>query len=259
MRANPGPSGFGRIGQSFAEPFDAAGIGTVAEGGRMKSLIIKSTEATNAVRQLGEPARPAEPPKADPEVSRLAAKIAALEDQLKQSRLDEDRLKREAVSAYEKGEEAGHAAGLEAAESRADERRDMLEAGIDKALAGYKTDFADVERLAVLVAHECLDRIFGNHLDRAEQLCAIVRHQLDLLDARNVVRISISTADFEELGPLTTEAIGKAGPAVILYPDEFLEAGEVRIDLLMGSISAGIGQQWGRLGAVLDDLAQAAE
>lgn len=194
---------------------------------------------------------------------------AAIDPELTSLRLHNDRLSREIVQraeaverlreevnlAYEKGLAEGREAGLAEGDKGTSESLRLVEAGIAEALARYTDEIAAMERLAALVARECLERIFGSADDRVDQLCRIIRHQIVGIEAQALIRVDVSQSDFSEDAELArlVAAIGRRD--VEVRATDELGAGACQIKLMLGTLSVGIDQQWGRLRSILTELA----
>jgi len=113
-----------------------------------------------------------------------------------------------------------------------------------------------MERLAALVARECLDQIFGNADDRVDQLCRIIRHQIVGIEAQALIRVDVSRSDFGEDAELDRLVAAIDGRNVEVRATDELDAGACQIKLVLGTLSVGIDQQWGRLRSMLTELAE---
>lgn len=227
----------------------------------MTNVVIKSAAAniSRNIRDLQQPPAPEARALPDPRLAELWAQLEDREKALQRRMAENDRLTREAAAAYERGKAAGYEAGLQTADKREADRYDLLETGMERALAAYGDHRASAERLAVLVARECLDLMFGEHQHRSEFLYAAIRHQLDQLDAGSIVDIGVSAADFDDVEKVLGEGRRGEHPRVVIRRDPALAPSEVRIAMTLGELSIGVDQQWGRLRRTLGDLVEAAE
>jgi type III secretion protein L len=223
----------------------------------MSNTVIKSGEMAvlDAIRGFHPVPMTARSLEVDTERARLTDRLGRLEEELRQSRADTAALQKDVTAAFTQGEQKGFEAGQKAASDLAIERRNILKAGVDEALALYNDHLAGAERLAALLARECLDKIFGDDTDHTERLYAVLRHQLNQLDADNILKISVSPEDFNDLKALMIDR--EEIHDIMIHRNPSLSEGQVQIELTLGTLSAGIDQQWSRLRGVLDDLAGA--
>jgi flagellar assembly protein FliH len=193
------------------------------------------------------PVRAAEPPRPDPELARLREALAEAEQKL----TEQDRLLGEIPAAIEgalaEGEEKGRA---QAAEREA-ERLAIIGKAAEQALAGYAEGMAELERLAALLARTCLDRMLLADAGRTETVAALLRGQLTRLETETAVRIQVSAEDFPS--PEALAALAPAPCEIIASPS--LREGDCTIQLQLGTLDIGIGQQWGALRDALEEMA----
>jgi type III secretion protein L len=186
-------------------------------------------------------------PAPDPELVALREQCLALEVALAE--------REEAITAVaEKAEAAwqdGEAAGREAGRAEADERRAdalaLLEDASDRACAELAERLQGMDGLAALLARTCLDRLFGDPGARADIVRDLIRHQVDSLRGEAVVEIRVSAEDF----PTDTAIEGSAGIVV----SDALASGDCAIRLRLGTLEAGLDQQWGGLRSALSAMA----
>jgi flagellar biosynthesis/type III secretory pathway protein FliH len=213
------------------------------------NAILKSGSASlqAKVRPLGATARTPEPPAPDPEVARLGAALAAADLALARHE--------ETIAAIPAGIEAafaeGEAQGRKAAEDGVAARLALLSDAAERALALYGEEMASLERLAALLAQTCLDRMLIGSEDRARIVADLLRARLAALDADAIVRILVSAGDFPS--PEALEALAPS-PCEIVASSS-LAPGDCTVQLRLGALEIGIGQQWGVLRDALGEMA----
>lgn len=195
---------------------------------------------------------PAAPSAVDPELAALREETERLHRLLEQQAADMVALRREAEDAFRRGEAQGRAAGLSEAEDRSAQSLARLEGGIDRAVAEFATALSVLARLAPELARQGLATMLGDDDDRAGLVTALVHRQLKIVEAHAVVHVAVSPADFDD------DALAALGTTtgVRVKGDSGLKAGDCRIRLTLGTLDIGLDQQWGRLSALLHDLAQ---
>ena len=216
----------------------------------MTATIIKAAGAPSPAVPIGWETPAA---RIDPELIRLRSKIKSLEAQLAARDETVRQLEAATAEAHAQGSAEGQQAATVAFEDREQDRLELLAQGIAQAVADCASTLADSERLAALIACECLDRMLGAAAARTELIHDLIRHQYAQLDAQSILAVRVSPADFSEVGALRLAHDGTA--KCNLQRDDRLTPGAVQIDLTLGMISAGIDQQWGSFRTVLADLA----
>ncbi|HEV2818512.1 MAG TPA: hypothetical protein VGW40_14965 [Allosphingosinicella sp.] len=186
---------------------------------------------------------------ADPERERLAAELATLAAAL--SEREEAALlhAEELEAAYAEGREAGR---KEAADDGA-EALARIEAAAERALALFADELGEMETLAALLARTCLERLLLATEARAVLVRELIAGQAKALDAEAIVRVSVSAADFPRAEGLEAVAASLGSRRCEIIAADELDSGDCRIALRLGTLEIGLGQQWGRLRAVLDD------
>lgn len=224
----------------------------------MSTPLIKrgsDTESIGRIRPILRDAAAVPVSVRDPELNHFEQEMGRLEVELADSR----RLIEEAQQAHKAAlvvaREEGFQDGLKEAVRNEEEAITLLGGAIDEAVAKIDEQLAGAERLAALMARECLDRIFGDDENRVHLLHEIIANQLRQLEQGSVVAIALSHDDIPELSNLASlEPL--AGPAVKFIHRAELKRGEIAIDLTLGSLSVGLDQQWGRLRGALTELAE---
>jgi flagellar biosynthesis/type III secretory pathway protein FliH len=221
------------------------------------SGLIKSGTAGEAeIRPLGFPGAAPMRDARDDELHGLRAEAARLVRELDARDADIEKLSGAAVNLVAEAEEKGRQAGLREAATREKERVQALSDAAGKALARFGDSLAGMERLGALVARAALDKLFGEEGRRAELAVALLRRQMDEIEARSVVRVEVSRADFPEAAAAASlgALLDRSGLEVIA--SERLSSGDCRIVLLLGTVEAGLSQQWGVLRQLLDEMGE---
>jgi hypothetical protein len=124
------------------------------------------------------------------------------------------------------------------------------------ALAQTKNEISEAltsaERLASLLARECLDILFADPLGRMEVVTDLIRAQLGRIDQSQLLAVVVATSDFPN-----TNALAKLAHELGLRPDNIsarneLSSGDCVFQLQLGEMNIGLGQQWGQLATALD-------
>lgn len=179
--------------------------------------------------------------------------IAELERQIQ--RLNED-LRNAAVSADARETEAfarGEQEGARNAQSRADELVKTLHCALETATQELSRKLENLEVLSLEVAQTALARIFGDKNKYAQMAADSVSHHLRRIESAIVLRVRLSREDFADEQALND--LVQRFPGVEIGNDPALASGQCIIDLSLGRIEAGIGEQWQRLSQFLDTLA----
>jgi flagellar biosynthesis/type III secretory pathway protein FliH len=219
------------------------------------SGIIKSLDRARhgEIRPL---ARPSQPPQED-EQDRLRARIAQLETEMRQRDQVQAGLRADIDAALLRGKDEGRAAGLREAEDRQAARLALLEKNLRDARARMDEGFASLERLAVLVAEECLDTILGERKYRAGALRKIVAKQLAGIEKSALLAIELSSIDFADAEALAAVESDVASSKVAVSASAEIAPGGCRMTLRLGRMDVGIDRQWGTLRTVLGEIAAA--
>jgi len=217
------------------------------------SSVIKALDPSGSVRiqpLLGA----AVPTLEEEEIARLKARIASIENELRQRDSKLAELRNEIPQAYENGRRDGEAAGLRAAEDRQLERLKLLETALRDANSVLVESLAGLERLAPLLAAECLDIILRDRKYRAAMVQKILSAQVKTLERSSVVSIELSKEDFDDPGALEKLKQEMALKQTVLEAKETIESGGCRIALRLGQMEVGIDQQWGSLRRELEAM-----
>ncbi|MFI4973096.1 MAG: hypothetical protein ACHP84_00995 [Caulobacterales bacterium] len=224
--------------------------------------LIKAHEVasiSSKVRPLASPRRPptlaAQDQVVPVELAALRREVESLSGRLSERTSEIERLRQDVSRAYREGEAEGRKAGLRELDKRRAEQLERLDAGIERAIDRFAQELASLERLAALVALEGLEKILGDPARYAELLAQVIRRQVDDLDANRILRIEVSSEDFDDPAQVHALAtnIGRRGLDVQTTDD--LGSGDCRIKLALGSLEVGIAHQWSRLKPSLAALA----
>jgi flagellar assembly protein FliH len=214
------------------------------------SVVLKSGSAAlrAKVRPFGPRAHVQEPEPArpDPEAERLRAALAEAQAALAERDDVIAGLPARIEAALAEGEDKGRAA----AESMEATRLDILDQAAKRGLALYAEEIASLERLAPLLARTCLDKMLLDDAERVKTVSALLHGQLARLEAGAAVRIQVAAEDFP-----SAEALAGLAPAPCeIIPSPALASGDCTIQLRLGALEIGIGQQWGALRATLEEM-----
>ena len=192
----------------------------------------------------------------DAERDALARRVEDLSLKLDQQTLEIERLRAERDRAFEAGKSEGREAGVKEGDTLRADALAGLTAGIQQAVDLHGREMASLERLALLVAHEGLEKLLRDPADRKVLLGEIIGKQVSILDAKAVLSIEVSVQDFPRPQDLVDLGAAVSRPSVNLFAGNDLKSGDCRIRLVLGTLEIGLDQQWGRLGAILRDLAE---
>jgi type III secretion protein L len=187
-------------------------------------------------------------PASDPELILLRERVLDLEVALAERDATAERLIQAVESAYGEGEAAGREAGRAEADARRAEALERLKENADRAVGALEERLLATDRLAALLARNCLDKLFGASGDRAELVQGLIRHQLDTLRQETIVEIHVSADDFDPA------AAAAAAPACMMIVSDSLASGDCTIRLQLGALDIGLGQQWEVLRGALDGM-----
>jgi flagellar biosynthesis/type III secretory pathway protein FliH len=190
----------------------------------------------------------------DEEREGLMRQIETLEEALRQREGAMAALRDDAVRQFSAGEENGRAAGLAEAQDRQAERLQLLESAITETRAELTETLASCQRLAGLLAQDCLDKILGAAADREILVERIIAEQVGKIDKAMILAVEVSQADFpaSEIAALGAR-LGLPEQSIVMRND--LSPGACEMVLRLGRMNIGLNQQWGALRAVLDDMA----
>ena len=206
------------------------------------------------VKKLPIPARISPVVKSEDESDRLSQRIVALEAELHQREATISRLHGEVEDALTRGKEEGRKEGLAAADDRQNERLRVLENGLERAQDEFAASLASLERLAALLARDCLDIMFGDSEYREEMLGGLIAAQMAKIEKSALLAVVLSQQDFADKSALTKFAKRTGVAAMRFSLDADLPSGACLMRLKLGNHEIGIGQQWGVLRDHLNEL-----
>ncbi len=223
--------------------------------------LIRQASAHNAIRSLqnqSDPVVAASPsdPFTDSEQARLQDEVARLTAALDEQIRLTDAIRSAANDEILEARDKGYAEGLAAAVSREEDRITALQIAVDEAVATFDEQLAGSERLAALLARECLDRMFGQDDDQTALLHRLITHQLRQIEAGSHIALSVSPQDFPDLATLSS-IVPIGGPCFTVEHRADLNPGQLVMTLQLGALEVGLDRQWGRLRATLGELAEA--
>jgi flagellar biosynthesis/type III secretory pathway protein FliH len=229
-------------------------LGLALAGGQMTSIIksanhdqLATVKRVRDRRDLAVPQSPLD--LAEQEIARLQQELAARDETVAQLREDVD-------DAYKRGQSEGLKRGEAQAETLERERLDLLGQTSAKALADLKLSLASTERIAALLTHQCLDKLFGETASYGEIVHALVRAQLDRLEKEAVLSVAVSKADFPDEEALQALSVATGLGAMILSAQDDMLGGGCVMQLRLGQLDIGLDQQWGSLRDLLQDIAE---
>ena len=226
----------------------------------MSETLIKGAagKALARVRSLPAPAQRHMPPTEQPNPELLASqrRVAELEAQLARTALERDTLRSEVERALVRGRAEGHAEGIRAADRREEERLALMTKGLCEARSDLTQSLKGAERLAALVARDCLDKLLGDPAYRADILYRMIRVQMAQINADSVILITVSPNDFADEAALADLRTATGTQQIAMRADPALESGGCILELRLGKADVGLGQQWTALGSLLTELDQ---
>jgi flagellar biosynthesis/type III secretory pathway protein FliH len=225
--------------------------------------LIKATDRTSIAERVRPISARADTRSRDPELPSedliLRQEADRLAHALQASHEEVERLRGDISKAYRDGEAEGRKNGIAESDLRRSAYLSRLERGIDKATGQLASELKALEMLSTALAREALAKVLDNAGDHQELMAAAIRRQLVTIESHSVVCVSVSSDDFGDANELTSlkSKIGRRD--LDLRTSDDLQAGECRIQLLLGGLEVGVGQQWARLEETLRGLAQSAE
>jgi flagellar biosynthesis/type III secretory pathway protein FliH len=157
-------------------------------------------------------------------------------------------------AAYSEGQEAGRlAAELEIEDDRADSLA-RLQQTFDGAREDLANSLVNVESLALLVARQAIDKMFGQAEDRQQVVQELIQNQLRRMGSETAVKIDVSRSDFPDTREIAAlaEALGVSAECLSVLDD--LESGDCRLRLRLGTLEIGRDQQWSTICSALAEL-----
>lgn len=223
------------------------------------SALIKSGNLADlsAVRPIGVQVAPAlvvRRPE-DEEVERFRRAVSSLEGELRERDVAIDVLRKDVERAFEEGRAKGRELGRSEAEDRESDRLARLEEGIETARREVCDGLVSLERLAALLARECLEKILGDATDRIDLIARIVAAQIQAIDRSMLLHIEVSSEDFPNPAALASLASRLEPFRLLPVVNADLASGGCVMSLRLGRMVVGLDQQWGALRGVLNEMA----
>lgn len=156
------------------------------------------------------------------------------------------------ANAFDRGVEQGE----RQAQQRDEERLQILAGAADEARMLLAGQLDQLQQLSLQIAQNALGKILGDSGRYPELIAQSIRHRCQQLSMELVTGIRVSAADFSD--PSALSSLRAASGSSIVETDPALESGACMIDLKLGHYDIGIGSQWHRLCAFLDELEQEA-
>jgi flagellar biosynthesis/type III secretory pathway protein FliH len=192
----------------------------------------------------------------DPQLILMQSEIETLQHQLETRDRQIEELAGAVEEAKAKGLEDGKAQGHAEAERGRDDFLAIIEEAATSALTDFHEALGSLERLAPLLASECLSRLVDEPANFEAVTAGILRLQLDKLENGSVVRVELSAKDFPSAAELEQFLTRLGRPNLSVEASGALNAGDCRIKLSLGAIEVGIGQQWSELRSLLAEMSK---
>ena len=222
----------------------------------MSAVIKNSTARTiSPLRSTTTEASAAFAPAIDPELASLRVTVAEVREALRRAQDETAMIKSDRAAAVAAAREEGRRAGFDEAARDETAALELLRMASERAVAVIAEQLAGTERLAALVARECLDRIFGADEHRTHLLHEIITHQVRQIEAGTIVSVEVAEADFPDLASLEP-IMPTSEPRILVRHGRDLARGAIILNLTLGTVSVGLDQQWGRLRSALTDLGE---
>jgi flagellar biosynthesis/type III secretory pathway protein FliH len=185
------------------------------------------------------------------------AHVARLEQALADRDKQDAKLRTDHEKALTAASEAAFERGLREAESLETERLTALEETLSGIGQAVRTRLAETERLAAVLARDCLEILFGANNGHREDVERLLMLQLERIDSATVVEVRVSRGDFPDPSGLQ-ELKQRVAPdgEIQVIADATLALGQCHMVLRLGRMEIGLDQQWPVLRDILDQLAQ---
>jgi type III secretion protein L len=192
---------------------------------------------------------------AAPALSGEEQRLAAAADEIERLRHALEDTRAAADKAIAAAREEGRREG-EAAAMRDDARRlALLEASLEQTGSAFEAQLAGLEGLAVMLAQSALARIFDPPAELSQFVALSIARRVAILRHEAVRAVRVSPADFADPAALSALAAEAGTGAIEVAADASLEAGECRLELILGYMDIGPRAQWRALNALLDGIA----
>lgn len=187
----------------------------------------------------------------------LRRRIAVLESEIGQREETISGLRLEVERSFNRGLEQGRAEGRSEAEDKQAQRLACLATNLQQARALLADRLASLERLAPLLAQECLEKILGAGSDRRALLETIIAKQVAAIERSMVLGVEVSRSDFPEQEALVAMAEKHGLSSSQMVATGTQKSGDCVITLRLGRLEIGINQQWGHASRLLAELGAA--
>lgn len=158
------------------------------------------------------------------------------------------------TAAYAKGEAAGRSAAEDEFEDSRADALATLEAGLAAAREQFAEALSGFEPLAIAVAVETVEQIFGDAAKHRELMVQAIAIQLDRLRDEAIVAISVSRIDFPDTREIAALSAAVGDRAGTLAARDDLPAGECVIALQLGKVELSSRRHWADIQAALASL-----
>lgn len=223
------------------------------------SALIKSANAAELSNVRPLASGPALLSIAEQERERLRSRIASLEEESRKREAAVVELRSQVKQAFEDGKVEGRKLGGAEADKRESERLSALQAAAKQAQAELRNGLSSMERLAALLARDCLDVMLGEPRYRAKMLAKLLTTQVAKLEKALVLDVRFSTEDFPDADMLSGVATQSGLPAETIRASAELTSGACEMTLRLGRMEIGLDQQWSSLRGLLEEMAQPGE
>jgi len=197
--------------------------------------------------------------KQDEERERLRRQVTDLETELRQRDEAIRAHKAELATTFASGKAEGRLLALTEAQDRQAERMTLLEAALRLADAHICERLSSLDRLAALLAQECLDIILGDRNARSDFLRQIIDRQIAEIEKSLLIGLKLSPEDFPDRKSLDALAKEVGMRATTVTTADAIPTGGCVLTLRLGEIDVGINQQWSVLRDTLSQIAAPAE
>jgi flagellar biosynthesis/type III secretory pathway protein FliH len=191
--------------------------------------------ATPRLRLVTDEAIEEEPPMAPP------PDFAAMEEEAR-------------VRGYTDGQQAGYAAGLQAAEQAAARMLQQLSALVGQVHENHSTFFRAAERQVVDLALQIAQKVVEREIENMPDLAVnVIRAALEEMDARTAVRVRINPDDEELLRRRWSQVVptGLSPQQLEVVVDDRVQAGGAIIETTQGQVDAQLDTKLAQLGSAL--------
>jgi flagellar biosynthesis/type III secretory pathway protein FliH len=158
-------------------------------------------------------------------------------------------------ASFTKGEAAGRITAEDEFQDDRTAALEVLKQSLVQAGTDYQNAITSLEKLAMLVSIEAIEKMVGNSTRYRSVLRDLIAHQVKDIDASSLVAIEVSRSDFPDTREVAALEKAFSGYRERLAVLDTLAAGECRIKLTIGALEIGIDQQWGEIKTLLKTLA----